>query len=290
MQLNPIKPVTEILNPIAPIAQYLSANDTAEKKLFDNSDIDEDLGLKINLIRRSVTFMHNRNPNNATLRGTSNYLYALLGKYALLAGRVLTQKQAAPPLVSGPSNVTVTVNQNASFTIVITSTLPTTIAWYRNGVLIPGQTNATYTLNNAQMVDNGAQFYAIVSNTAGSVQSATGVLTVNSAIIGQYWYGDTDYTAELNNGIDNVPYIGAFNITDGQPLSVPFPLAAANNKFIVVKYPDSQSVKLTWFDTPLNQGDIPDSVMSAIKTFGGSRRIFSRVAMSQDTASPMIFT
>src|SRR5712671_1889579 len=89
----------------------------------------------------------------------------------------------APAIVGQPANQTVTAGQTASFAVAATGTAPLTYQWQKSGVNIAGANSATYTTPTTATSDNGATFAAVVSNTAGSVTSATAILTVNAAVV-----------------------------------------------------------------------------------------------------------
>src|SRR5208283_1237309 len=59
---------------------------------------------------------------------------------------------------------------------------PFTYQWYKNSAVIAGATAATYTISSVQTTDAG-NYYAIVSNSAGSTTSDTATLTVNPAAV-----------------------------------------------------------------------------------------------------------
>jgi glucose/arabinose dehydrogenase len=84
----------------------------------------------------------------------------------------------APAITQHPANRTVSAGQSASFTVAASGAPPLSYQWQRNGVSIGGATSATYTLSSAALSDNGAQFRAIVTNTAGSATSNAATLTV----------------------------------------------------------------------------------------------------------------
>jgi len=88
----------------------------------------------------------------------------------------------APAITTQPTNQTVTAGQTASFSVVATGTAPLTYQWRKNGMAISGATSSTYTTPATTSSDNGAQFTAAVSNTAGSVTSNAATLTVNAVI------------------------------------------------------------------------------------------------------------
>src|SRR4029077_15341328 len=68
-----------------------------------------------------------------------------------------------------------------TFTVVATGTAPLSYQWQKNGVNIAGATAASYTTPATTTADSGATFQVVVSNTAGTVTSAAGTLTVNPA-------------------------------------------------------------------------------------------------------------
>lgn len=95
-------------------------------------------------------------------------------------GRVLrvTPSVAAPQITQHPSAQTVAAGLAATFTVQTNGTAPLSYQWQRNSADIPGATNASYTLNNAQAGDSGALFRVIVTNSAGNATSNPALLTV----------------------------------------------------------------------------------------------------------------
>jgi hypothetical protein len=85
---------------------------------------------------------------------------------------------SAPTIYSQPANQTVTVGQNASFSVYASGTLPLKYQWSFNGTSIADATNATLTLSDVQFTNNG-NYAVLVSNLAGSILSSNAVLTVN---------------------------------------------------------------------------------------------------------------
>lgn len=74
--------VTTILQ-VAKIAQGYAAIDRAKKSTLYGGFIPNLLPEKIYLIRRSIQYQYDKNQFNTTLRGTSNYLWSLLGVYGI---------------------------------------------------------------------------------------------------------------------------------------------------------------------------------------------------------------
>lgn len=289
--MAPFVPIPLYLQ-IAQISQYESTADIAYNEAFKGGDINNKYTLLLRAVRRAVQWGYNWNPNLAGLPAAAIFMYQLCGKYVVSAQNTINNLTQTLPIVTGPSSQSINVAASATFTIGVTSFLPYTIAWYRNGVLIPGQNGLSYTLINAQLSDSTAQFSAIVTNGAGSTPSATGVLTVTAALSGRFYWGDTDYSADINAGNNDVAYNGTFSITTGQPLSVQFPAGAANFKYIAVEYPATESTKTNYFTPPIDSGLIPSVAFDNVKTIGAVKIIFSRSGnpFSQNTANPVIFS
>jgi hypothetical protein len=87
-----------------------------------------------------------------------------------------------PQITVQPTSATVTAPAAATFSVTATGTATITYQWYRNGSAIGGATSTSYTTPATSGADNGANFYVIVTNGLGGVQSSTVVLTVNGAI------------------------------------------------------------------------------------------------------------
>jgi Abnormal spindle-like microcephaly-assoc'd, ASPM-SPD-2-Hydin/Immunoglobulin domain/Immunoglobulin I-set domain len=87
----------------------------------------------------------------------------------------------APSVTSQPASQTITAGQTATFSVTASGTTPLSYQWQKNGTAISGATSSSYTTPAETTSDNGAQFTAIVSNSAGTATSNTAVLTVNPA-------------------------------------------------------------------------------------------------------------
>lgn len=94
--------------------------------------------------------------------------------------RKINYTSALPSIAAHPQNRTVSVGQSATFTVEANGGAPLSYQWQRDSVDIPGATSSSYTLTNAQLGDNGAQFRARVSNPFGSVTSNAATLTVTT--------------------------------------------------------------------------------------------------------------
>jgi hypothetical protein len=280
------KTIPEILN-IAKVSQYLAFNDVENNVFLRGGALDRRLPLMITCERLFIQWKYEVDPADSSLRGCANYLYDLLGKYALQAENIIGDVSLAKPIVSGPADQTLNGSGTASFTVSVVSPLTYVISWYKNGVLVPGETGLTYTYA-ATLADDGDEVNAVATSAAGSTSSRVATLTVNTALIGYVYYGPIDHFDDINSGVDNVTYSFTFPITDGQPFQITMPAGAANNQYELFKVPASQSIKAVWFNTVLNNGTIPDFVMRQYINIGGSggwNYYLSRNAMSIDVSS-----
>ncbi len=87
-----------------------------------------------------------------------------------------------PAITTAPAAVTVVAGQTATFMVAATGTPAPTYQWQRNGVDITGATAASHTTSATTVGDNGVQFLVKVSNSAGTVNSAVALLTVNPLV------------------------------------------------------------------------------------------------------------
>ncbi len=91
---------------------------------------------------------------------------------------VIDPSAAPPTITTQPQSRTNNTGDNATFSLVASSSSTPTYAWRRNGSPIGGATVSSYTLNNVQLPDSGSQFSCVVSNTYGAATSQTATLTV----------------------------------------------------------------------------------------------------------------
>ena len=99
---------------IAKLSQYLAQNDIEKNGLYGGG-VDLLLPKKIFCVRKNVSWMYEINPDDSSLQATTNYLYALCGKYASVAQAILTQN-----LITELSNIPAEENittQGASYIV-----------------------------------------------------------------------------------------------------------------------------------------------------------------------------
>lgn len=76
-----------------------------------------------------------------------------------------------------PSNRSVYVGDNTTFSLTVIGDVPMSYQWYYNGTSLAGATNATYTITNVQ-TNNAGNYSVIVANYGGSITSSLATLTV----------------------------------------------------------------------------------------------------------------
>ncbi len=88
----------------------------------------------------------------------------------------------APTITSQPANLSVTIGQTAVFTVAANGWPTPTFQWQRNSANIGGATNANYSTPATVSGDNGATYRCVVTNTVGTVTSASATLTVTASV------------------------------------------------------------------------------------------------------------
>ena len=92
----------------------------------------------------------------------------------------ITPVPPPPAVISQPADTTVTLGNSASFAVAATGQ-GLFYQWLKNGILIPNATSARLTFSNAQVGDS-ASYYAVVSNSSGSIASRSSALLVVSGM------------------------------------------------------------------------------------------------------------
>lgn len=286
----PTVPDTNTIIQIAIISQYLGNRSIENRKFYNNQAIDKRLPELIYITRKDVQWAYNRNPTDSTLTKTGEYLYALCAPFSQEAITILGNSTQSPPVITGPFNESVFVGNTATFSVSVVSVLPVTYQWFRDGVLIPGAIGPSYSVPNAQLTDSGSNFFVRVSNAAGSPISNTAILTVSAALVGYLSYGDIDPAPALQSSNDPFIYQNTFSITHNANFTISIPGAASPNKYLIIKVPDGESIKNTWFNTELNQGTIPDFNWENYVQFGEFTYYYTRQALSLDISQPLIIS
>ena len=93
--------------------------------------------------------------------------------------RVTTDDPAPPLVITQPVDLFIPTGSNATFSITANGTDPLAYQWRFNGAAIPGATNASITVTNAQNVNVGL-YSIVVTNKAGSATSSNASLTLGT--------------------------------------------------------------------------------------------------------------
>ena len=93
-------------------------------------------------------------------------------------GLVRLKAAQARTITTQPQDVAVNIGEAATFSVVAAGDGPLTYQWYRDGELITGATDASFTLDAVAPDDSGAVFAVGVGNIAGVLPSDGATLTV----------------------------------------------------------------------------------------------------------------
>ena len=91
----------------------------------------------------------------------------------------------SPIIVKKPEDSTVLTGVSAKFSVSATGQMPLSYQWQKNGINIPGATNASYTTPPAIVSDNMSTYRVVVTNARGSIISVAAKLTVISPNLNQ---------------------------------------------------------------------------------------------------------
>lgn len=84
-----------------------------------------------------------------------------------------------PALTRQPQSVTTPADTSVNFSVAVTGTAPLTFQWRRNGTPLEGATSATLLLPGVEAAQAGS-YDVLVTNNAGSVTSASALLTIEA--------------------------------------------------------------------------------------------------------------
>jgi glucose/arabinose dehydrogenase len=149
-------------------------------------------------------------------------------------GRIRYTASTPPQITQHPADRTVTVGQNASFSVSASGSAPLAYQWQVDQADIPGATSSTFTLQSAQLEDDGARFRCRVTNGFGTATSNEALLTVtpNTAPAGTI---TSPASGARYNASQTINYAGT--ASDTQDASIP----AANFTWQVDFHHDTHS-------------------------------------------------
>jgi glucose/arabinose dehydrogenase len=118
-------------------------------------------------------------PVDLKVAADGSLYYLSIGSGAVFRVRFSTPP-TPPTITQHPANQTVMQGQPATFMVSASGDAPLSFQWQRNQFNIPGATASSYTLAAAALIDTGAKFRCVVTNSAGSATSNEATLTVNA--------------------------------------------------------------------------------------------------------------
>ncbi len=190
----------------------------------------------------------------------SNVTAADAGSYSLVATNACGSATsvavdlavATGALVSAePADVAINTGERITFTVEAAGTGTIAYQWYLNDVAIAGATEATYTVERAQMSDAG-QYYCIVANTCGADTSRRAL-------------------ASITNGVTNDVAVGGFVLSVATP-NPTFDVASFN-----YSVPSSQNVRMVVTDM---MGREVATIVNNFVNAGAHRATFSASELS----------
>ncbi len=149
-----------------------------------------------------------------------------------------------PAITNQPQSLLVEAGVNATFAVGASGTAPLRYQWSFEGAGIPGATNSTYTVTNAQIANAGA-YRVVVSNVGASVTSAVATLS----ILGQPTLSGPEllpngharlfilgapnrtYTIESSLNLTNWTFLGTLAYTNGLMPYIDTSASGATNRF-----------------------------------------------------------
>ncbi len=115
---------------------------------------------------------------NVQTNDAGPYQVVITNAAGSITSTVATLTVIVPPvIVSPPLSQTVTVGQDASFSVTATGTGPLSYQWTLNGTPLSAGASSTLALTNVQINAAGA-YQVVITNAAGSVTSTVATLTV----------------------------------------------------------------------------------------------------------------
>jgi len=125
------------------------------------------------------------NLTNVSLADAGNYSVVVTNVYGAITSSpaVLTVISSGPVIVQQPLDQTVAATSNATFSVNAVGSWPLSYQWQCNSTNVPGATNNTLLISNAQLGHAGSVFYVVITNSVNSIVSSNAVLNVAPAIV-----------------------------------------------------------------------------------------------------------
>ena len=101
---------------------------------------------------------------------------------SFIASLTVTVPPVPPTILSQTPSQIVLLGNPATFTVNVSGSGPLSYFWSRDGALISGATNFSYTLGSAQLTDSGSKVSCFVTNAVGSAASTNATLKVIDSV------------------------------------------------------------------------------------------------------------
>ncbi|HWV98768.1 MAG TPA: immunoglobulin domain-containing protein [Candidatus Acidoferrum sp.] len=122
---------------------------------------------------------------NVQMMDAGTYSLLVTNVYgAVTSSALLTVTTSAPTIVQQPTDQVVPAASNATFTATAIGSWPLSYQWQCSDTNIPGATNSTLVVTNAQLNQAGRSFDVVVTNTLGLAVSSNATLNVVPALVG----------------------------------------------------------------------------------------------------------
>ncbi len=99
-----------------------------------------------------------------------NYFVVISNAFGSVTSQIATLTVIEPLVAVQPIGVLTNIGQTATFTVQALGTPPFTYQWRRSGVPLPAETASSLTVSNI-VIENGAPYDVVISNSYGSVTS-----------------------------------------------------------------------------------------------------------------------
>jgi Concanavalin A-like lectin/glucanases superfamily/Immunoglobulin domain len=117
-----------------------------------------------------------------TAANAGTYSVVVSNSLGTVASSTITLTVAATPAItSHPAGQSLLAGQTLQLSVVASGSAPLSYQWLKNGSVITGATDSTYSVPNASASDSGA-YSVLVSNPYGSTYSTSAAVTVTQAV------------------------------------------------------------------------------------------------------------
>lgn len=114
------------------------------------------------------------------------------GDTTLLLDNIIVLLPNTPPSIARhPESQIIGIGETVTFTVVASGSAPLSYQWFHNNNAIAGATDAVYSFL-VEFPDQGGDYHVVVSNSAGTVESSKGTLTVRASVPGLFNTGVDD--------------------------------------------------------------------------------------------------